>query len=147
MKVILKKNIKGIGKMHDVKEVADGYALNFLLPSGGAVRATDELIHAIKNTQADQKRLQQTHEEQLKETLQRIRASQRITLKAPADHQGHLYQGVTAQEIAHTIREQHEIFIPKDYVLDYHKPIKERGTHEVVIGTKEHHVSYQVIVE
>lgn len=146
MKVILKKNIKGIGKINDVKEVADGYALNFLIPSGSAVRATDDLIHKIKDAQADEARMHQAQEAQLKETLQRIRSSHHVTITAPADNHGHLYQGVTAQEIAHALREQHEIFIPKEYLYDYHKPIKERGDHEVLIGKKDMHVTYQVTV-
>lgn len=55
MKIILKKEVKGLGRAGDVKEVSDGYAQNFLFRQGLAEVATEKNIQIIKK-QADKKR-------------------------------------------------------------------------------------------
>lgn len=52
VKVILRQNVKGLGEVGEVKEVADGYARNFLIPRGMAVAATAENLNAVKQDRA-----------------------------------------------------------------------------------------------
>lgn len=145
MKVIFKKNVKGIGKIDEVKEVADGYAQNFLIPSGSAVRATDDLISLIKTKKESESLNEVQKNEELKSLLAALAKTGSVTLSGkPHDGKGHLYQGITAQEICHAIKETRGLFVPKDLILDYEKPIKETGKHEVKIGSKKHSISYSV---
>lgn len=130
--------------MNDIKEVADGYAQNFLIPKGVAVRATDEAIANIQQGQQLVAETEQKKERELKQLLAALSQTQSVTLAGHPHAKGHLYQGITAQEIVHAIKQQHSIFVPKDLVLDYEKPIKETGDHNVTIGTKKHSISYQV---
>lgn len=148
MKVIFIKNVKNIGKINDVKEVSDGYAQNFLIPSGSVIRATDEAIAKIKEGQKLSTEAEMKKEGELKQLLATISKTGSVTLTGHAhDGKGHLYQAVTAQEICHAIKASHDIFITKDFILDYTKPIKTVGEHTVTIGTKKHTVSYKTIIQ
>jgi large subunit ribosomal protein L9 len=146
MKVVFKKNVKGVGKIDEVKEVADGYALNFLIPSGAVIRATDEIVSSISSKKADLAKYEDTKNKQLAELLAHVKQTKQVTIRGHAHTKNSLYQSITAQEIVHAINEQHQIFVPKDLVINYDKPIKEVGTHEVTLGTKKQHITYSVVV-
>jgi len=147
MKVIFIKNVKGIGKINDVKEVSDGYAQNFLIPSGSVIRATDDAIVKIKEGQKLSSEQEMKKDGELKQLLADIAKTKSVTLTGHAhDGKGHLYQAVTAQEICHALKESHNIFITKDFILDYTKPFKAVGEHPVTIGTKKQAISYTVII-
>lgn len=146
MKVVFLKNVKGVGKIHEIKEVADGYALNFLIPSKSAVRATDDIISKMKKDQQTSAHQEAASAAELSQLLHTISQTKAITLTGHPHAKGSLYQSITAQEIAHAIHTQHSIFIPKEYVLDYTKPIKEIGSHSIKVGTKQKNISYTVNV-
>jgi large subunit ribosomal protein L9 len=143
MKVVFRKNVKGIGKIDEIKEVADGYALNFLIPSGSAVRATDEVIAAIVTKKADQQKYEVIKDAQLQELLNKLSRTGGITIHGHPHSKNNLYQAITVQEVVHAINEQHRIFVPKDLIIDY-KPIKETGDHTLTIGTKKQSISYTI---
>lgn len=147
MKVIFIKNVKNIGKINDIKEVSDGYAQNFLIPSGSVIRATDEAIAKIKEGQKLSTEAEMKKEGELKQLLATIKNTDSVTLIGHAhDGKGHLYQAVTAQEICHAIKASHDIFITKDMILDYTKPIKIVGEHKVTLGTKKQSIAYTVVI-
>lgn len=147
MKVIFIKNVKGVGKIDEVKEVADGYAENFLIRQGSAVRATPELITKLEDKKRGAKTERDAKIADVIQTLATLKVTRGITIRGHAHSKNVLYQAITAQEIAHGIYEQHNIFIPKEYILHYEKPIKEIGTHIVLIGTKTHSINYSVSIQ
>ncbi len=147
MKVIFIKNVKGIGKINDVKEVSDGYAQNFLIPSGSVIRATDDAIAKIKEGQKVSSEQEMKKEGELKQLLASITKTGSATLGGHAhDGKGHLYQAVTTQEICHAIKAVHDIFITKEMILDYTKPIKTVGEHTITIGTKKQSITYHIVI-
>lgn len=146
MKVVFLKNVKGVGKKDEVKEVSNGYAQNFLIPSGSAIRATDEIVARITADQQHHAQQDRRREDDLKALLARLARTGSVTISGHAHSKGHLYQGITAQEIARAIKESHGLFIPKDLVIHYDRPIKETGEHTVRIGDKEHSIEYLVNV-
>ncbi len=148
MKVIFIKNVKGIGKINEIKNVADGYAENFLLPSGSAIRATDTAVAQVVSAQQQSAQNEAAKEAEIKQLITTIKKSGSVTLIGHAhDGKGHLYNAVTAQEICHALKHTHDIFITKDMIINYDKPIKTTGDHTVTIGTKKHSVQYSVIVK
>ena len=143
MKVVFRKNVKGIGKIDEIKEVADGYALNFLIPSGSAIRATDEVIASIATKKADQQKYEVIKDAQLKDLLAHLTQAGGVTIHGHAHSKNSLYQAITVQEVVHAINEHHHIFVSKDLIIDY-KPIKETGDHTLTIGTKKQSISYTI---
>jgi large subunit ribosomal protein L9 len=130
MKVILKHDVKGLGREGDIKEVKDGYARNFLLPSGAAIIADKGAVanwerHRDKREERD--RAIVTQAEATAEKLRELR------LEAPvkAGDKGRLFGAVTNREIAHLIAEQ-GIEIDR-HAIHLREPIKTIGEHRVEV--------------
>ena len=101
MKVIFLQDIKGKGKKGDVKNVADGYAQNFLIKNGLAKEATN----ASLSTLAGQKKAEEKHNaellaqaKELKEFLEKEETV--VTIKAKAGEDGRLFGAIPAKQIA-----------------------------------------------
>ena len=99
MKVILKQDIKGVGKKDQVINAADGYARNFLFPKGLAVPADAGNMNGLKAKQ-DSNAFRKG--EELKEAKEISEKMKKITIKmkVKAGENGKLFCGVTSKEIA-----------------------------------------------
>ena len=124
MKVILLKKIKGLGEMDDVKEVAEGYARNFLFPNHLAVQSTSAAIQKINS---DKKKVVEKTEADLHE--QQSIAGQldglEIELMEKANEKSVLYAAVTSQKICDSLKKQGYNVLPDQIQM---KPIKKSGT-------------------
>ncbi len=130
MKVILLKKIKGLGDIGDIKEVADGHALNFLIPQKIAKPATAENISKLKKHKAEAvKRAEQDLilAQQNAKKLQGII----LELKGKCSGDGKLYSSISSSMIADKLKER-GINIEKKQI-NLVKPIKELGDHSVFI--------------
>ncbi len=129
MKVVLLKDVRDMGHAHSVHEVSDGHALNFLIPRKMAIPAT---AMAMKNAEGKQKQFAERRELDAKLISERLSAlaEGRVTIKKKANEQGHLYDGVGADEIAEAAQ------LPKD-AIKLEKAIKELGTFEVPVAVGE----------
>ncbi|GLH63958.1 MULTISPECIES: 50S ribosomal protein L9 [Parageobacillus] len=112
MKVIFLKDVKGKGKKGEIKNVADGYANNFLFKQGLAIEATPANIKALEAQKRKEQR--QAEEElakakQLKEKLEQIT----VELSAKAGEGGRLFGSITSKQIAEALQSQHQIKIDK----------------------------------
>lgn len=145
MKVIFLKNVKGVGKTHDIKDVSDGYAQNFLIPKGIAVRATEEKIKEIESGKKVVQEQDQKRFNELKQLLQQILQTGELVFSDHSHANGRLYRAITAQEISHLFRTQHNLFVAKDLIINYN-PIHEPGIHEIMLGDKNQTITYRVRV-
>lgn len=143
MKVIYIKNVKGVAKKDDIREVSDGFALNKLIPQGLAVRATDAAIAAISAGKQLSAESEAKKDAELAGLLAQIKNTKSVTISDHQHAKGRLYNAVTAQEICHAIKNQHNIFISRDLILDY-EPKREVGEFGVQIGDKKQSISYAV---
>jgi large subunit ribosomal protein L9 len=131
MKVLLLKNIKGLGETGEIKEVKDGYGKNFLINKGFAKLATNEVL---RQYEAEQKRKVEAEEKEL-ERLREIKASlEKITLviKRSLGANGSLFGAVTKEEIAKELKNQYKIEMDKKNV-EIELPIKNTGIFDVSI--------------
>ena len=130
MKVILLQDVEGLGKTGDLKEVANGYARNYLLPHHLAAGATPNLIANRTQRIAEQRKQAKQAEsnQQLAERLGQVA----LTFKARVGRQGRLYGSITSQDIASALREAHEISIDRR-TIELADPIRSTGTFSVPV--------------
>ncbi len=145
MKVILTKDVKGVGRIHDSVETADGYALNFLIPKKLAIPATPTAMQ-----EAQLRRKQATDRSLLDVALvtQNIAAlvEARIVIRAKANEKGHLYDGVGELDILKAAKEQAHIDIPID-AIRIEKPFKELGVFDVPVSAGEVFGKFSITIE
>ncbi|WP_026568070.1 50S ribosomal protein L9 [Bacillus sp. UNC41MFS5] len=112
MKVIFLKDVKGKGKKGEVKNVADGYAHNFLLKQGLAKEANNANISTLdaqKKKEAKQAEEELAEAQKLKEVLDQIT----VQLTAKAGEGGRLFGSITTKQIAEELQKKHGIKIDK----------------------------------
>src|SRR5438270_7768031 len=105
MKVLFKKDVPDVARAGQVKDVADGYARNFLIPRGLAVVATAGTLKQVADVQAVAARHAADDEHAARDLKQRLEA-QPIVVEAKAGSQGRLYGSVTAADISTAIQKQ-----------------------------------------
>jgi large subunit ribosomal protein L9 len=129
MKVILQKSVDKLGHPGDIVEVADGYARNYLVPRGLAVKATRggvKHIDSLKRAHGVRVNAAKAEAEQVASRL----ASTPIAVKAHAGEEGKLFGSVTASDVADAIDRQTGVHVDRhDVHLD--EPIRSIGAHEV----------------
>lgn len=128
MKVILTKDVTGLGRAGDVKEVSDGYARNFLLlrhlALPATVKALDKLQKEELEHQAKVKKMQERFE-QMKTKLE----NKVFAVKARAE-KTHLFAALRPQQIADAINHKQNYGVLPEHVT-IKAPIKSLGEHEV----------------
>jgi len=105
MKVLFKRDVADVARAGQVKDVADGYARNFLIPRGFAVAATTAALKQVADLQAAAARHAAEEEQSARELQQRLEA-QPIVIEAKAGSQGRLYGSVTTADVASAIQKQ-----------------------------------------
>jgi large subunit ribosomal protein L9 len=129
MKIVLIKDVKGVGKKHDVKVVADGFALNSLIPQGHAVVATAGVMVRIELIKKQEHAEKLVKENLLAKNLKSIHDAV-VTVTVGVNEKGHLFAGLHAADIAPLVKAETEIdLLPEFIQLD--KPIKEAGEHKI----------------
>lgn len=129
MKVVLKQDVKNIGKKDELHEVSDGYARNFLLPRGLATVADAGAVNEVKAKQQAKQHHADVELAQAKEIADKLEGQQ-VVLKAKAGQGGRLFGAVTVKDIA-------EELVKKGFDIDKRKlaieakEIKAFGSYEV----------------
>ena len=131
MKIILLQDVENLGKAGDLKEVANGYARNYLLPRRLAAGATAALIaNRTQRIAAEQRKLEKQAETN-RQQAERL-GNVTLTFRARVGSQGRLYGSITSQDIAAALREAENITIDRR-MIDLPDPIRSLGTFSVPI--------------
>ena len=129
MKIILRQDIKNIGSTGDIKNVADGYARNYLFPRGLAVPATDGNIKQRQQRLA----MQRTRTDRVLEAAQALAAKLdglSITIRARTGDAGRLFGSITAGDVAEALKTVAGVDIDKRKI-ELPTNIKTTGTYRV----------------
>jgi large subunit ribosomal protein L9 len=129
MKVVLKKDVPSLGKAGELKEVADGYGANYLIPRGLAAAASKTAVRNVEAQQAAQARRQTRMDDEHKELADRIGRTP-VTVKAKTGDQGRLYGSVTSADIADAMVKALGGELDKR-AIDLDDPIRTLGEHKV----------------
>jgi large subunit ribosomal protein L9 len=130
MKIILQKPVEKLGTPGDVAEVADGYARNYLIPRGLAIKAEKGAVrHAESLKRAHGARLSKQKGE-YEAIASRLIAAGAVRISARAGEEGRLFGSVTSADVAQAVSAQAGIDLDRrDVHLE--EPIRSVGTHEV----------------
>ncbi|HAQ08603.1 MAG TPA: 50S ribosomal protein L9 [Bacillus bacterium] len=112
MKVIFLKDVKGKGKKGEIKNVADGYAHNFLIKQGLAVEANQGAVSSLNAQQKKEEKIAEQEFEEakaLKETLEKLT----VELSAKSGEDGRLFGSITSKQIAEELKKANGIKLDK----------------------------------
>jgi large subunit ribosomal protein L9 len=131
MKVIFLKDVKGKGKKGEVKNVADGYAHNFLIKQGLAVEANTSAVNSLE---AQKKKEQKEAETELKEAKQLKEKLEQltVTLTAKSGEGGRIFGSITTKQVADELQKVHKIKIDKRK-MELNDPIRSLGVTNVPV--------------
>ena len=129
MKVIFNTDVKGQGKKGELKDVSDGYARNYLIPRKLAAEATADNINALKiKEKANAARILRERAE-AEENAKKLAGIQ-VIVRAKSGGAGKLFGAVTSAEISKALKEQFDIDIEKNKIVQA-EPIKSYGSYTV----------------
>ncbi|MGA1931270.1 50S ribosomal protein L9 [Arcobacter sp. YIC-464] len=112
MKVLLIKDVKGLGKTGEVKEVKDGYGKNFLIGKGFAKQATPEVLNRYKAEQRKKAEIEAQEIKEANELAEKLNST-KLTIKHKIGANGHLIGSVTNKEISEALKAEFDIEIDK----------------------------------
>jgi large subunit ribosomal protein L9 len=131
MRLILTREVAGLGLAGDIVEVADGYGRNFLVPRGAAItwtKGAEKQIAQIKRARDSREIRDLGHAREIKADLEKLT----VTLSARAGKDGRLFGSITAADIATAVKEAGGPTIDRKRIrIDEH--IKSTGSHTVTV--------------
>ena len=145
MKVVLLKNIPGVGRKNEVKDVSDGYALKMLIPKKLEVPGTPTSIaHAERLTFKEDTR-RTIHEDLLFKNLALVQGL-RIEVFGKANEQGHLFASIHPETIITEMKKQKGVDLSPEF-LQLDKPIKEVGEHKIPVKVRGKTGGFTLVVK
>jgi large subunit ribosomal protein L9 len=147
MKVILLKDVKKIGRKYDVKNVADGFAINSLIPSGSAVPATGNYLKMIEEKKKQTELAKENFKKSFEEATNKLQ-DKRLLIKGKINEKGHLFAGIHVDQIIEEFKKQTGMLLEKD-MFDLEKPVKEVGEHDIKFSfdNKEYKIILSIVGE
>ena len=131
MKVILKQDVKGLGKKESMIEASDGYARNYLIPRGLAVEATSSNMNVMKTKMEAEKSKRDRELAQAKALAEKVK-NVTVVLKTKAGENGKLFGSITSKDISDMLKSSFNIDIDKKKI-NLTDAIKSLGTIEVEV--------------
>ena len=145
MKVIFLKDVPRVGRKYDVKEISDGYAVNFLFPRKLAMMATPQNLAELERNKKEVSIKREVQEGLLIKNLAEIKEAS-VTIKGKANDQGHLFSAIHKKELVETLAKEKHIDIGEDFIA-LEKPIKEIGEFEIPVVIQGKKSFFKLIVE
>ena len=146
MKVLLRADVEGVGKKGDILQVADGYARNFLIPRGRAIKATSG-VEAQAQAMRRARDLKDARDREAAETVARRLVPVVVRVPARAGPEGRLFGSVTTADVARAVADQHGVELDRRQ-LHLDEPIRALGAHEVTVrlhGEVEFRLNLEVV--
>ena len=145
MKIILLKDVKKIGRKYEVKEVADGYALNSLIPSGVAVPATPNFLKGIEEKKKLEVILKQDFKKAFEYAISKL-PDGKVHITGKVNEKGHLFAGIHEDQIIAEFKKETGVILSKDH-FNLEKPIKEVGEHSIEIKVDNEKYKLNIVIK
>ena len=131
MRIVLRTDVEGVGKKGDILDVADGFARNFLIPKGRAIKATPG-VQAQADAMRRSRDLKDAKDRESAEVVARTLVPMVIRIPARAGVEGKLFGSVTATDVIAAVAQQSGVELDRKR-LHLDEPIKTLGTHHVPV--------------
>lgn len=145
MKVILLKDVHGVGKKWEVKEIKDGYGRNYLLARNLAKIATAGAMEDVKLKLQQESQKKAIKENLFQKSLESLKDSV-IIIGKKANEKGHLFDGLDAREISEILEEKLKAEVPAE-CIKLKKTIKEIGKHKITIQKGDWETSFEIEIK
>lgn len=145
MKVIMLKDVGGVGRRDEVKEISDGYAMNSLIPQGKAVQATPERLAALEARTRQHEAAAASSEQQALIAAKKLDGAA-LRVAAKANGQQHLYKQISREEIARAIAKETGISVGAEHIAPT-EHIKTVGEHAVIVTLHGRKATVRLVVE
>jgi large subunit ribosomal protein L9 len=145
MKVIFLKDVKGVGRKWEEKNVADGYAQNFLIAKKLAVPATAASAAQIKNLKAQEEKSKIAHKEKENEDIHKLSGIV-LTVKTKANEKGHLFEKLTSEKISKLLKQEKGISLNFEY-MNLFEGIQDLGSFEIPVRVGDKLTHFTLVVE
>lgn len=134
MKVILQKDIPNLGDAGDIKDVADGYARNYLLPKNLVLKANESSQKAMEH-QARLIRIKKEKRKKVSEKIMEQINDIEVVIPAMVGEEGKLFGSITSMDIARALEEKNVVVDKRKILLE--NPIKQEGEYPISIKLDE----------
>ncbi|MBI3888724.1 50S ribosomal protein L9 [Candidatus Nomurabacteria bacterium] len=145
MKVIFLQDMPRVGKKYDIKEVNDGYVMNFLIPRKLAEPATAQAVASLEKRKKNIEIEREVQDDLLMKNLEAIKGKV-ITIKGKGNVKGSLFKSIHKKEIVEEMKKQNNADINEEFIV-LEKPIKEIGEFDIPIAIKGKKSSFKLVVE
>ena len=129
MKVIFLKDLKNQGKKGEIKEVKDGYAKNFLIKNGYAIKETKESLKILDRENKQAQELDEKNKKEAKELKQKLE-QEKITFQVKTGKNDKVFGSISVKQIKDKLDKKYKID-KKQIIIN--NPISSLGFHEVEI--------------
>lgn len=144
MKVIFLKDVPKVGRRHEIKEVNDGYAANFLFPKGLAEPATPRRVAEIEKLKQNIRVEKEIRDDLLIKNLSALKDIV-LVMAAKTNESGHLFSGIKAEDLSKELAKRQITLPPEAIILD--RPIKELGEHIIPVQMKSKKSQFTLKIE
>ncbi len=144
MKVIFLKQVPRVGKKYDVKDVADGYALNFLFPKGMAEMATERSMARLEEFRKAHMAEEKIQADLLAKNIESLKDIT-LTITEKVNEKGHLFASITKEDIAERLSAETHLRVPEGSI-ELPRPLKEVGEYDIKVKAAGITGSFKVVV-
>jgi len=143
LQIVFKKDVENLGSFGEIKEVAAGFARNYLIPKGYALYLKNRRSKEILKRKAELQKAEEAKKEELKKLAQKLEGMV-LTIKARAGEKGNLFGSVGPEEVAAQLKKKSKIDLKKEQIE--FEPLKRFGKNEALIKLGHNIISKITIV-
>ena len=145
MKIILLKDVKKIGKKYEIKDVADGYALNSLIPNDIAVPATSSYIKMVDAKKKQSALMREDFKKAFEYAVSKLPEG-KLHIGGKVNEKGHLFAAIHEDQIIDEFKKETGVILCKEH-FEMEKPLKEIGEHVIDLKIEDAEYKLKVIVK
>jgi large subunit ribosomal protein L9 len=145
MKIILLKDVKKIGKKYEIKEVADGYAINSLIPNEVAVPATSSYIKMVDAKKKQDSMMKEEFKKAFEYAVTKL-PDGKLHIEGKVNDKGHLFAAIHEDQIINEFKKETGVILSPEH-FNLKKPLKEIGEHELDLNVEGEEYKLKILIK